>query len=196
MDTTTSGQYLCCTSNCNANMYQGNEGRQSIVMTWQKSSIKPCCSLWSLNPNQHSDQSTHNVSVDQLSTRPSITKEDDQLSLSFIFKSHHLQGLNPSSTPRSPSRPSSKTHLPGTSQIFSTIMCKYYAQTHRCGHTDMIFGRSCPNAAISQRPCGPAKGDIWTTIQLNYSCSHCAAPPEPMPRYRSRETGHAGGRRR
>lgn len=57
-------------------------------------------------------------------------------------------------------------------------MCKYYAHTYQCGHTETVFADFCPSAALVQTPCG--RGDIWATVKVEANCERCATDPGPV----------------
>lgn len=51
-------------------------------------------------------------------------------------------------------------------------MCRYYAHSHICGHTNTVFAAYCAPAALKQRPC--SGGEIWQTLKMDQVCAICS----------------------
>ncbi|KAF1816954.1 hypothetical protein P152DRAFT_4711 [Eremomyces bilateralis CBS 781.70] len=56
-------------------------------------------------------------------------------------------------------------------------MCRFYAHTHPCGHTNMVFAAYCSEAAMVQRQC--IGGEIWQTLTMDDACGECVIENAP-----------------
>jgi hypothetical protein len=53
-------------------------------------------------------------------------------------------------------------------------MCRFFAHTYHCGHTNIVLSKHCPRAALIQQAC--RDGDICANVQLDEKCSSCHQP--------------------
>lgn len=90
-----------------------------------------------------------------------------------------------------------KVHQRATSNNYKkpANMCRYYAHSHVCGHTNTVFAAYCPPAALKQRPC--AGGEIWQTLKMDQVCSICGlnGDSEAIINARKAKAAAAAGRR-
>ncbi|KAF1356821.1 hypothetical protein BDV97DRAFT_286675 [Delphinella strobiligena] len=66
-------------------------------------------------------------------------------------------------------------------------MCKYYAYSHSCGHTQVVFASHCSQAAMQQQACGG--GEICAAVELNKDCSACDVALTTIPGARRCQKG-------
>jgi hypothetical protein len=58
-------------------------------------------------------------------------------------------------------------------------MCDFYAHTHRCGHTIIVFARACTKAALSNKRCFDSTRRIIADLQEDTKCDDCVEDDPP-----------------